>query len=73
MARDNQNPLNSTNVHASSPSCRVDHVMPHNSMGLTALSAGMLFTQDVAKLGAGDGGGMITASDHYGLSIVFTK
>jgi len=42
-------------------------------MGLTAVSAGMLFTEDVATLGAGDGGGMITASDHYGLSIVFTK
>jgi|Transcript_5190 exonuclease III len=64
---DNQNPLNAGNVHASSPSCRVDHIMPHKSMDLTIAAAKLLFTSEVAQVKDR----MLTASDHFGLQVDF--
>ena len=64
---DNKNVLNSSNVHASSPSCRVDHIMPHKNCAVRVLSASLEFTKSDVETEIGS----TTASDHYGVVVWF--
>lgn len=68
---ENKNLLNAQNVHASSPSARVDHIMPHSEGSLVPSSSHLLFADTVVDVLLDSQQERVTASDHLGLCVEF--